>query len=188
MNIKLTKNILFFKKDKYKVFKIENYEDYKVNFDLDFYDKNFIESFDQFNKLGINDFTSFNLKFIEKLLKKKCVAFIIFNKNKLVHIRWISLYLETHNIIDDIPFQKYLKNEKFGVWGNAYTDPNHRGLGFNKLSISKCMKYLKDKKIRFSFASVRSNNLVNINTYLKIKKYDIHHKLILRFLFFKVIF
>ena len=70
MNIKLTKNILFFKKDKYKVFKIENYEDYKVNFDLDFYDKNFIESFDQFNKLGINDFTSFNLKFIEKLLKK----------------------------------------------------------------------------------------------------------------------
>ena len=42
MNIKLTKNILFFKKDKYKVFKIENYEDYKVNFDLDFYDKNFI--------------------------------------------------------------------------------------------------------------------------------------------------
>ena len=72
MNIKLTKNILFFKKDKYKVFKIENYEDYKVNFDLDFYDKNFIESFDQFNKLGINDFTSFNLKFIEKLLKKMC--------------------------------------------------------------------------------------------------------------------
>ena len=68
MNIKLTKNILFLK-DKYKVFKIENYEDYKVNFDLDFYDKNFIESFDQFNKLGINDFTSFNLKFIEKIKK-----------------------------------------------------------------------------------------------------------------------
>lgn len=188
MNIKLTKNILFFKKEKYKVFKIENYEDYKINFDLDFYEKNFIESFDQFNELGINDFSSFNLKFIKNLLKKRCVAFIIFNKNKLVHIRWISLYQETHHIVDDISFQKYLQNDKFGVWGNAYTDPTHRGLGFNKLSISQCMKYLKEKKIRFSFASVRSNNVININTYMKIKKYDIHHKLILRFLFFKVIF
>ena len=47
-----------------------------------------------------------------------------FHKNKLVHIRWISLcFRDPLIIVDDIPFQKYLKNEKFGVWVNAYTDP-----------------------------------------------------------------
>ncbi len=188
MNIKFAKNLSLFKKYEYKIFKISN--DTKFDNQLNIADlkKNLIISFDDFKKIGVHDFSYFNINFIKALLDKKCIGFIIFHKDKLVHIRWMSVSKNTHKFVDDISFHKYEKNGLFGVWGNAFTNPNYRGLGLNKISISECIKFLREKNFKFSFASVRSNNQNNIKTYIKIKKCYIYHTMIIKFLWFRFIF
>jgi ribosomal protein S18 acetylase RimI-like enzyme len=188
MIIKFTRAITLFKKNEYKLFKIDNNTDFNESLKTSNFKKRFIFSFHEFKQLYIYDFSNFNVNFINALLKKNCIAFIIYNKNKLVHLTWLSIKLNTHKLVDDISFKKYTSENIFGVWGNSFTHPEFRGLGFNKVAISQCIKYLKEKHIKYSFASVRSNNHNNIKTYNKIKKCYIYHTMIIKFLCFRIIF
>lgn len=188
MIIKFTRAITLFKKNEYKIFKINNNTDFNENLKISDFKKKFIFSFNEFKSLSITNFSSFNINFIKALLKKDCIAFVVFNKNKLVHLTWLSTKLNTHRFIDDISFKKYSNENTFGVWGNSFTHPEFRGLGFNKVGISQCIKYLRDKKIRYSFASVRADNMSNINTYLKIKKCYIYHTMIIKIFCLRIIF
>ena len=49
--------------------------------------------------------------------------------------------------------------------GDAYTLPKYRNNKLNSISINNCLRYLRNKKIKRVFLSVKRSNKININSY-----------------------
>ena len=85
------------------------------------------------------------------------------------HVVANSKYIQ---VSKDKESKKYLEpwkiNFNYGidaVWGDAYTLPKYRNNKLNSISINNCLEYLRNKKIKRVFLSVKRSNKININSY-----------------------
>tara|TARA_B100001093_G_C26588394_1_gene910382 strand:+ start:219 stop:791 length:573 start_codon:yes stop_codon:yes gene_type:complete len=189
MQIIFTRSLKSFSFLKYKVFKINNYKSHKLNNPIgQAYKYSFIFNISDLIKLKLNDFTEFNESYIHKLLKKKCILFIIYNNKKLIYTTWISIFQQTHKFIDGTSFQALENKKKYAVWGNAYTHCKYRNLGLNKFALQESINYLKLIDLDYTFSSVNLNNLFSINSYTKLNSYLTYELKVIKILFLKIIF
>ena len=189
MQIILTRSINKLSLQKYKIFKIDNFKSHKINNLLSQpYKYSFIFNTEDLIQLDIDDFNEFNKIYIRKLLKKKCILFIIYSNRKLIYTTWISVSNQTHKFIDSTSFKFLEKKKDFAVWGNAYTHNNFRNLGLNKFALQESINYLNSIGLNYTFSSVNYKNLFSINSYTKLKSYFTYELKVIKILFLRLIF
>ena len=188
MQIILTRSFNNYSFLRYFVFKIDNHKSNKINnLPVKTHKYAFIFNVSELIQLELNNFTEFNKIYIHKLLKKKCVLFVIYNKRQLIYTAWISTSNLTHKIIDDVSF-KFLENKKkYAVWGNAYTHNNYRNLGLNKFALQESINYLSSIGLNYTFSSVDFTNLFSVNSFTKLSHFLKFEFRVIKILFLKIV-
>ena len=169
MNLIFSKiyNYFYFQIFKYYIYELETnnqnkFEDKISKIKYSIFELDSKEKLLLFDKKKIK-YGQFQKNKIINYLENDCSAILIYNEIEIMHIRWMAFTRKSKKYLE--PWRINFNYGRDAVWGDAYTLPKYRNNKLNSISINNCLEYLRNKKIKRVFLSVKRSNKININSY-----------------------